>query len=120
TAAAVVWTSHVYATQYVTSLSAAMLAFMTVLLALLMIVLLTEGLELTEVLWRGWRRPHKPVDTSTPVGDAPKVSIHVPTHNEPPEMVIQTLEALARLDYPNFEVLIIDNNTVSAELWRPV
>jgi exo-beta-1,3-glucanase (GH17 family)/cellulose synthase/poly-beta-1,6-N-acetylglucosamine synthase-like glycosyltransferase len=119
TAAAVIWTSHVYATQYVTSLSAAMLAFMTVLLALLMVVLLTEGLELTEVLWRGWRRPHKPADASM-TGRTPKVSIHVPTHNEPPEMVIQTLEALARLEYPNFEVLVIDNNTMAANLWRPV
>jgi cellulose synthase/poly-beta-1,6-N-acetylglucosamine synthase-like glycosyltransferase len=29
-----------------------------------------------------------------------KVSIHVPAYNEPPEMVIETLDALARLDYP--------------------
>ena len=26
-------------------------------------------------------------------------------------MVIQTLNVLATLDYPNFEVLVIDNNT---------
>ncbi|HVO15885.1 MAG TPA: glycosyltransferase [Alphaproteobacteria bacterium] len=119
TAAAVIWTSHVYATQYVTSLSAAMLAMMTVLLALLMVVLLTEGFELTEVLWRGWRRPHQPIFDAFSAR-TPKVSIHVPTHNEPPEMVIETLNALARLEYPNFEVLVIDNNTSSPNLWRPV
>ncbi|HUO85413.1 MAG TPA: glycosyltransferase, partial [Thermoanaerobaculia bacterium] len=50
----------------------------------------------------------------------PKVSIHVPAHNEPPEMVIETLDALARLDYPHFEVLVIDNNTADESLWRPV
>ena len=50
----------------------------------------------------------------------PKVSIHVPCCNEPPEMVIETLRSLARLDYPNFEVMVIDNNTTSPELWKPV
>jgi cellulose synthase/poly-beta-1,6-N-acetylglucosamine synthase-like glycosyltransferase len=48
------------------------------------------------------------------------VSLHVPTHNEPPELVIQTLNALARLEYDNFEVLVIDNNTADESLWRPV
>jgi cellulose synthase/poly-beta-1,6-N-acetylglucosamine synthase-like glycosyltransferase len=48
------------------------------------------------------------------------VSIHVPAYNEPPEMVIETLDALARLDYSNFEVLVIDNNTRDEAVWRPV
>jgi cellulose synthase/poly-beta-1,6-N-acetylglucosamine synthase-like glycosyltransferase len=48
----------------------------------------------------------------------PKVSIHVPAHNEPPAMVIETLEALARLDYPDFEVLVVDNNTRDEAVWR--
>ena len=37
--------------------------------------------------------------------------VTVPAYNEPPDMVIETLDALARLDYSNFEVLVIDNNT---------
>ena len=41
----------------------------------------------------------------------PKVSIHVPCCNEPPALLRQTLNALSRLDYPDFEVLVIDNNT---------
>ena len=49
-----------------------------------------------------------------------KVSIHVPAYNEPPEMLIETLDALARLDYPDFEVLVIDNNTKDEAVWRPV
>jgi exo-beta-1,3-glucanase (GH17 family)/cellulose synthase/poly-beta-1,6-N-acetylglucosamine synthase-like glycosyltransferase len=44
-------------------------------------------------------------------GHWPKVSIHVPCCNEPPALLRQTLNALSRLDYPNFEVLVIDNNT---------
>src|SRR3546814_2499217 len=35
-------------------------------------------------------------------------------------MLKKTLDALARLDYPNFEVLIIDNNTRDEKIWRPV
>jgi len=49
-----------------------------------------------------------------------KVSVHVPAYNEPPDMLKQTLDALAALDYPNFEVLIIDNNTKDPAVWQPV
>lgn len=51
---------------------------------------------------------------------APFVSVHVPTHNEPPELVLQTLKALRKLDYPNYEVIVLDNNTDDPALWRPV
>jgi Glycosyltransferase like family 2 len=51
---------------------------------------------------------------------APRVSVHVPCYAEPPQIVIGTLDRLARLDYPDFEVLVIDNNTMDPELWRPV
>jgi cellulose synthase/poly-beta-1,6-N-acetylglucosamine synthase-like glycosyltransferase len=50
----------------------------------------------------------------------PKVSIHVPLYNEPPEMVVASLNALARLDYPDFEVLVVDNNTPDPAAWQPV
>ena len=38
----------------------------------------------------------------------PKVSMHIPICNEPPQMVRQTLDALAELDYPEFEALVVD------------
>ena len=41
----------------------------------------------------------------------PFVSIHLACYNEPPEMVLLTLDSLAALDYENYEVLVIDNNT---------
>lgn len=50
----------------------------------------------------------------------PRVSIHVPCYNEPPAMVIATLDALFRLDYENYEVIVLDNNTPDPEVWRPV
>ncbi|WP_029007446.1 glycosyltransferase family 2 protein [Azospirillum halopraeferens] len=86
----------------------------------LLAVMLIDGLELTEVVWQErFRRRFQPCQAA-PAPDAPKVSIHVPCYNEPPHMVIQTLDALARLDYPNFEVLLIDNNTKDPEVWKPV
>ena len=51
---------------------------------------------------------------------APKVSIHIPAYREPPEMLKQTLDAVARLDYPNFECIVIINNTPDPALWRPI
>jgi hypothetical protein len=53
-------------------------------------------------------------------GRIPMVSLHVPAHNEPPDMVIDTLRALLRLDYPRYEVILIDDNTDDEDLWRPV
>jgi cellulose synthase/poly-beta-1,6-N-acetylglucosamine synthase-like glycosyltransferase len=50
----------------------------------------------------------------------PLVSIHVPAHNEPPGMVIETLRALLRLDYPRVQIVVIDDNTDDEWLWRPV
>ena len=35
-------------------------------------------------------------------------------------MVMQTLNCLSKLDYPNFEVIVLDNNTSDESLWRPV
>jgi hypothetical protein len=76
-----------------------------------------------QVLCRSaWRRPGRPTagGSSKPHAQSRKVSLHVPVHAEPPELVMATLDALAALDYPNFEVLVIDNNTEDSALWRPV
>ena len=50
----------------------------------------------------------------------PRVCLQVPAYNEPPELVRQTLEALARLDYPDYLVQVVVNNTTDPLLWRPV
>ncbi len=51
---------------------------------------------------------------------APKVSIHVPACCEPPDMLNSTLDAVARLVYPNLECVVVINNTPDPALWRPV
>lgn len=65
-----------------------------------------------------WKRHFSPF--SGPNDYWPKVSIHVPAHAEPPDMVIQTLSALRNLDYPSYEVIMVDDNTDEDELWQPV
>jgi cellulose synthase/poly-beta-1,6-N-acetylglucosamine synthase-like glycosyltransferase len=53
-------------------------------------------------------------------GFCPKVSIHIPAYMEPPEMLKATLDAVAQLAYPNFECIIVVNNTPSPAMWQPV
>ena len=52
--------------------------------------------------------------------EEPFVSVHVPIHNEPPNVVRQTLSSLTDLDYRNYEVIVLDNNTADPARWRPV
>jgi exo-beta-1,3-glucanase (GH17 family)/cellulose synthase/poly-beta-1,6-N-acetylglucosamine synthase-like glycosyltransferase len=55
-----------------------------------------------------------------PEGFGPKVSIHIPAYREPPEMLKATLDAVATLNYPNFECIVIINNTPDPAFWQPV
>ena len=93
--------------------------------ALLLVLLLADSFDLAETLWgQVWRRRITPV-AAAPSGSPacispPKISIHVAICNEPPQMVRRTLDALAALDYPNFEVLVVDNNTTDPAIWQPV
>lgn len=83
-------------------------------------ILLINGFEFTEVLWRrSWVR-HAGLLPPDPVEKQPFVSIHLACYNEPPEMVFVTLDSLAELKYENYEVLVIDNNTKDPAIWKPV
>jgi exo-beta-1,3-glucanase (GH17 family)/cellulose synthase/poly-beta-1,6-N-acetylglucosamine synthase-like glycosyltransferase len=57
---------------------------------------------------------------ATEAASFPKVSIHVPAYFEPPDMLKQTLDAVSRLDYPNFECVVIINNTPDPAFWQPI
>lgn len=114
-----VWIAYDYSQQYSTWFSLTVGALLALGVVGVSIVLLTEAHELAEAVWtRKRRRPFPPVlDEQAP---RPKVSIHLPCYNEPPAMVNATLDALAALDYPDFEVLVIDNNTQDPAVWLPV
>ncbi len=50
----------------------------------------------------------------------PKVSIHIPAYYEPPDMLKATLDAVSRLEYPNFECIVVINNTPDPAYWQPI
>ena len=91
-----------------------------VLLVPLIIIALARIDELAAIAFG--RKPLRLVAAPllAPNATLPKVSIHIPAHNEPPEMLKQTLDAVAGLDYPNFECVLVINNTPDPTLWRPI
>ncbi|TBU96855.1 glycosyltransferase [Stutzerimonas kirkiae] len=114
-----VWIAYDFSQQYANWFSITVGLLLALGALGVMIVLLTEAHELAETVWKRQRqRPFLPVTGDS--GYRPKVSVHVPCYNEPPGMVIQTLDALSRLDYADFEVLVIDNNTRDPEVWEPL
>jgi exo-beta-1,3-glucanase (GH17 family)/cellulose synthase/poly-beta-1,6-N-acetylglucosamine synthase-like glycosyltransferase len=119
TATITVWVFYDFTQQYMTV--ASVVSGILLLLGMLgvILVLLAEAYEWAEAHWvTSRRRLGLPVRADGQ--PQPKVSIHVPAYNEPPDMLIETLDALARLDYSNFEVLVVDNNTRDEAVWRPV
>jgi cellulose synthase/poly-beta-1,6-N-acetylglucosamine synthase-like glycosyltransferase len=93
---------------------------MTLLIPLVIIAMARIGEIATIAFGRG---PTRLIRSPTlPPGDAPapKVSIHIPAYFERPEMLMETLNAVARLDYPNFECVVIINNTPDPAFTDPI
>ncbi|HQS44376.1 MAG: benzoate transporter [Methylotenera sp. 24-45-7] len=83
-------------------------------------VLMIYGVEFSEVMFKGkWRRNYTRLP-ALPKDQELFVSVHLACYNEPPEMVIATIDSLFKLDYTNFEVIVVDNNTKDEAKWKPV
>jgi exo-beta-1,3-glucanase (GH17 family)/cellulose synthase/poly-beta-1,6-N-acetylglucosamine synthase-like glycosyltransferase len=117
-ATACVWIIYDFSQQYFTLRG--LLVGVLLMLGLFGVIalLLAEAHEWAEAHWVTARR--RQFEPSREPGQWPVVSIHVPAYNEPPAMLIQTLNALAALRYPRYEVLVIDNNTADPAVWQPV
>jgi exo-beta-1,3-glucanase (GH17 family) len=81
--------------------------------------------RLDEIAAIAFGRPPRRLTSAPPLvpeaeAFAPKVSIHIPACCEPPDMIKATLDAVARLDYPNVECVVVVNNTPDPALWLPV
>jgi exo-beta-1,3-glucanase (GH17 family)/cellulose synthase/poly-beta-1,6-N-acetylglucosamine synthase-like glycosyltransferase len=79
--------------------------------------------RIDEIAAIAFGRPPRRLAASPPLvpeGYAPKVSVHVPACCEPPAMLCATLDAVAELDYPNLECVVIINNTPDRKFWEPV
>jgi exo-beta-1,3-glucanase (GH17 family)/cellulose synthase/poly-beta-1,6-N-acetylglucosamine synthase-like glycosyltransferase len=120
TATVLVWIIYDYSQQYLTLTSIVVGVLLVVGMLGVVLILLTEAHEWAEAHWYTERRRQLRPLRKLAGQQQPKVSIHVPAYNEPAPMMIETLNALARLDYPDFEVLVIDNNTRDEAVWRPV
>ena len=90
------------------------------LLALLAPVVRSRVSEMAKVSFG--RGPARLLKLSPPMPRAhtPKVSIHIPAYREPPQMLLQTIDSVARLDYPNFECVVVINNTPDPAFWEPI
>jgi exo-beta-1,3-glucanase (GH17 family)/cellulose synthase/poly-beta-1,6-N-acetylglucosamine synthase-like glycosyltransferase len=118
-ATAAVWIIYDYTHQYLTLTSLIVGILLIVGMIGVIVVLLAEAHEWAEALWT---QEHRRIFRAIEVDEEalPMVSVHVPAYNEPPDMMIRTLDALAQLDYPRFEVIVIDNNTSDPAVWQPV
>ena len=98
----------------------------TVLLIPLIVIALARIEEIASIAFG--RKPSRLVPLAPPLAPdlsagglpVPKVSIHIPAYREPPEMLKQTLDAVAALDYPNFECVVVVNNTPDPAMWMPI
>src|ERR1700689_4417749 len=100
------------------SILEALTASLVILLDLAALVVWISNINyVSDVLCRSRRT--RPLPQADP-GYKPFVSLHIPAYNEPPELLIETIKAVERIDYPNFEVVVIDNNTKNPAVWGPV
>ncbi|MEO5374397.1 MAG: glycosyltransferase [Alphaproteobacteria bacterium] len=93
-----------------------------VMLTPLVAISLAKVHEIADVLLghrpqRLWRRGS---GGAAAAGWLPKVSIHIPAYREQPDMLKATLDSVAALDYPNFEAVVIINNTPEEHYWKPI
>ncbi|MDP3189049.1 glycosyltransferase [Limnobacter sp.] len=117
----IIYVIYDFTLQYHTWTSVAISVFLLLGVAGVFVIVLSEAHEWAEAMWYRSRRRLLSVGKSLPSATCqPFVSVHVPAYEEPPEMLVETLNALARLDYPNFEVIVVDNNTANEATWRPV
>lgn len=64
--------------------------------------------------WHGQREFRRISTPETPSGGPPKVTVCVPYFNQP-EFLPHTLKALRRIDYPNLEVIVINDGSTDPE-----
>lgn len=118
-ATGIVWIVYIYSRRYLNASDITVGLVLVVGLIGVLLVILAEAHEWAEAIWGTQYRCAVPVSGNVDAL-APFVSIHIPTYNEPPDMMFETLDALAELDYTRFEVIVMDNNTKDPAVWRPV
>ncbi|OAN55279.1 cellulose synthase [Paramagnetospirillum marisnigri] len=116
----VIWTMSTPVIQDVAPGTGLMLGLLLPAQLLLLVVVLIAGIEVTELTWASRFKRNYHMQPPEECKNFPKVSIHLPCYNEPPEMVKLTINSLLAMDYPNFEVIVLDNNTKDPLVWGAV
>lgn len=96
------------------------IVFMILFIPIMFILIALVLYKIQQMLEIIGDKPLKTLKSKLKSDAAPFVSIHVPCSNEEPDMVINTLQSLLNLDYENYEIICIDNNTKVESLWKPV
>ena len=96
------------------------LAILTPALGLMGAIVLVQSFEFVELFWATRLRRVTSPRPASPAAVLPKVSLHLACCNEPPAEVIATIESVRALDWPDLEILVVDNNTTDEALWKPV
>lgn len=116
------WGSSVFdywATHYFVLGSLIALAVGGALLVPLVAIMKQRLDELASIIFG--RPPRRLLSPGAPLsGPTPMVSIHIPAYREPPEMLRETLDSVAKLEWPNLECIVVINNTPDASYWRPI
>lgn len=89
----IAWTTLLGILRYQSLLTGTFWGVLILIQLLALIVLLIETIELAEVVWIKRKERYFTPLNAHPLYQFPKVSIHLLIHNEPPEMVFQTLDA---------------------------
>ena len=118
-ATVVVWQVYDYSSKYLTWEQVLVGIALLAGIFCISIVILAEAHEWAEAVWNK-SSVRKTSQDPEEARRQPKVSVHVPIYNEPPDMVIQTLQSLDAVDYSDFEVIVVDNNTDDPAVWEPV
>ena len=99
---------------YLTAVDGVGLVVIVAALAFIVATVLAQAFEFADRFW-----PGRTAGTAQAPGDMPTatpfVSIHLACANEPPAMVMASVDALLALDWPAFEVIVVDNNTTDAQ-----
>ena len=118
---------------YLTAVDVLGLVLALMALAFISATLMAQIFEFVERFWAGRLAPQAEsaaaraadlageraaacaASAAAPATGTPFISIHLACANEPPAMVISAVESLLSLDWPAFEVVVVDNNTADAQ-----
>ena len=99
---------------YLTGTDVVGLVLVVAALAFISATLFSQAFEFCDRFWPSAPAVDAPLAQVAGM-PSPFISVHLACANEPPAMVIEAVESLLAIDWPTFEVIVVDNNTNSAQ-----